>query len=461
VPVITTMSRRLFSVVVTRVRGWALWSLPVAARGYVVGVPLLAAAGLAVAAARTQWRIEQAGVFLLLLACAAAMLEATRDVNFPQGTLTRDVQGVWYLAVAVLLPPAYALIAPIPLVAMKQWRLQRGVLHRRVFSIGAIGLGYGAASLEFHGLLAPLAGGVHAATAHPAAMLGVILCVDVTGRFANEWLIVTAVKLTDHKSRVRALMFSRGAAVHDWTATCLAALVAFALTITLLALVIALPVVLMQKRFLMHAQLTAEARMDAKTGLLNAAAWQREVTAELSRTSRFVPPPSVAIIDIDHFKQVNDNHGHLAGDRVLRAIAERLKAQLRDGDVIGRFGGEEFAVLLPRTGTTEARRVAERLRARIDDEPVAIGDGRSDGVLIHVTISIGVAEPGPDGQGLEDLLAAADAAMYQAKHAGRNLVKVLRPLQGSAPAPARDAVPVRETVTQQREEPGQAARAAQ
>jgi diguanylate cyclase (GGDEF)-like protein len=402
----------------------------------VVGVPLLAVAAVVRAAARTDWRPGQAGAFVLLLGCAAAMLEATRDVKLRQDSLTRDLQRVWYLAIAVLLPPVYVLLAPLPLVALKQWRVQKNVVYRRVFSAAAIGLAYGAASAVFHALLARLVGGSAASTAHAVDWLVAIAGAAVTGYLINDWVIVIAVRLTDRAARVRKIMFSGEAVVTDVVATCLAALVAFALSFTLAALIVALPVVLMQKRFLMHAQLTAEARTDAKTGLLNAAAWQRDAATELSRARAYRPSASVAIIDIDHFKVVNDTHGHLAGDRVLRAIADRFTAQLREGDLIGRFGGEEFAVLLPATAATEARRVAERLRGRIADEPIAVGDGRDTSVLVDITVSVGVAELAGAGQDLDELLAAADAALYQAKNTGRNRICVMAPAMAGQVVPA-------------------------
>ncbi|HYZ57678.1 MAG TPA: GGDEF domain-containing protein [Streptosporangiaceae bacterium] len=411
-------------------------------RAYVIAVPGLAAAAIGIAAARTSWHLSQVGIFFLLVACAGAMVEATRDVKLPRDTLTRDLQEVWYLAVALLLPPIYALLVPIPLVAMKQWRVRQNLLHRRLFSVGAIGLGYGVASAEFHSLFEPLLGGPGGAGAHTIGWLGATIGAGLTGWLVNVWLIVGAVKLTDPAARVRAVMFSREAVMTDTVITCMAALVAFALSFSLVAIIVALPVVLMQKRVLMHAQLVTEARTDAKTGLLNAAAWQGESATELSRAKRHWPVASVAIIDIDHFKAVNDTYGHLAGDQVLRVIADRFTAQLRDGDLIGRFGGEEFAVLLPHTAAAEAARVAERLRAHIADEPVAVGDGRSDGILIGVTVSVGVAELGDATQDLVELLAAADAALYAAKSAGRNRICVGTPELARTRVPApRDRGP--------------------
>ncbi len=419
-----TLSRRR-PLTGTSLRHWPLWSLPRLTCAYVIAVVAAAAVALATAAIHTHWRVSQLGVFFLLLASAAAMVEATRDVKLPRDTLTRDLQEVWYLSIAVLLPPVYALLAPIPLTITKQWRVRRNLAHRRVFSLAANGLAYGTASFEFHSGLAPLLGGLPAGTAHSAGLLAAVIAAGVTGWAMAIWLVVGAVKLTVPTVGFRALLFTREAVTTDTVVTCLASLIAFALSFSLAAAIVAVPVVLMQKRFLMHSQLLAEARTDAKTGLLNAMTWHRESVTELSRAQGDWPPASLAIVDIDHFKLVNDTHGHLAGDRVLRIMADRLKAQLREGDLIGRFGGEEFAILLPRTTGPEAGRVADRLRGHIAGAPIAVSDGRDEPILVGITVSVGVAEWASARQDLDELLAAADAALYRAKDDGRNQIHVL------------------------------------
>jgi diguanylate cyclase (GGDEF)-like protein len=271
---------------------------------------------------------------------------------------------------------------------------------------------------------------------HSVGLLGAIVAAAITGWVINVWLVVGAVKLTVPGARIRTLMLTREAVTTDTVVTCLASLVAFALSFSLAVLIVAVPVVLMQKRFLMHSQLVAEARTDAKTGLLNAAAWHRESATELSRVQGPWMPASVAIIDIDHFKMVNDTHGHLAGDRVLRVVADRVKAQLREGDLTCRFGGEEFAILLPRTTGPEAARVADRLRGHIADAPIAVSDGRDEPILVSITVSIGVAELASPHRDLDELLAAADAALYQAKSDGRNRTRVIIPELAGARVPA-------------------------
>ena len=117
------------------------------------------------------------------------------------------------------------------------------------------------------------------------------------------------------------------------------------------------------RRSLMHQQLAAAARTDPKTGLLNATGWQREADAEVARALRTGTPLALLLVDVDHFKRVNDNHGHLIGDEVLRALTAELRRQVRESDVVGRFGGEEFTVLLPGTDDAGAYGIAERLRA--------------------------------------------------------------------------------------------------
>ena len=129
--------------------------------------------------------------------------------------------------------------------------------------------------------------------------------------------------------------------------------------------VFAVPTVLLARRFMMHAQLLAKSRIDTKTGLLNASTWEQEAAAEIARAVRTGTPLALALVDIDHFKAVNDTYGHLVGDKALRAVTDALRSQLRDYDLAGRFGGEEFVILLPHAREADALSVAERLRTHI------------------------------------------------------------------------------------------------
>ena len=124
----------------------------------------------------------------------------------------------------------------------------------------------------------------------------------------------------------------------------------------------------------MHAQLLAQSRIDTKTGLLNASTWEREAAVEIARAVRTGSPLALALVDIDHFKVVNDTYGHLVGDKALRAVTDALRSQLRGYDLAGRFGGEEFVVLLPQAREMDAINVAERLRAHIAALSIPVGD---------------------------------------------------------------------------------------
>jgi diguanylate cyclase (GGDEF)-like protein len=182
------------------------------------------------------------------------------------------------------------------------------------------------------------------------------------------------------------------------------------------ALIAVVPLVVLHRAVLIR-HLERAARTDGKTGVLNAVSWSRRTRAELARSRRARRPVAVLMIDMDGFKRVNDEHGHLAGDLVLRRVAQALGAQTRRTDAVGRVGGDEFAVLLPATGVPEALAVAERIREEVRRLPGP--GGRSLSTSIGVAVHPLVAAETADG-----LLAAADAAMYAAKDCGRDQVRL-------------------------------------
>jgi diguanylate cyclase (GGDEF)-like protein len=165
------------------------------------------------------------------------------------------------------------------------------------------------------------------------------------------------------------------------------------------------------------AELHRRAHADPLTGLPNRRAFEEGLAREIARAARASLPLAVLALDVDHFKRVNDAHGHPAGDEVLRTIAACLAQAARAGDLVGRVGGEEFAAALPGADLAQAREVAERIRARVAAEPVAAG-----AAAVPVTVSIGVASLGADAADGPSLLARADARLYEAKRSGRNRV---------------------------------------
>jgi diguanylate cyclase (GGDEF)-like protein len=159
------------------------------------------------------------------------------------------------------------------------------------------------------------------------------------------------------------------------------------------------------------------AETDALTSLRNRRAFDAALHLEASRYERYARPLSLLMIDIDHFKSVNDRFGHEAGDEVLRRVAERVRSCVRDVDTAARFGGEELAVLLPETTAGAAREVAERIRLSIERTTIAFAQNN-----IRVTVSIGLACVPETVAAVDALLATADEALYSAKHGGRNRV---------------------------------------
>ena len=167
-----------------------------------------------------------------------------------------------------------------------------------------------------------------------------------------------------------------------------------------------------------HEEIYRLVTTDGLTGLANRRAFEEAIAREFSRSSRYARPMSLLMIDVDHFKRVNDVHGHLAGDAALRQVGATLRGSIRRDDLAGRLGGEEFAVLLPEIDLPDAVRVAEKLRAIVRDRRVVF-----EGAVIPLTISVGVATRGPGDRQPADLVRRADEALYAAKRAGRDRVE--------------------------------------
>ncbi|MBE1557762.1 GGDEF domain-containing protein [Nonomuraea africana] len=411
----------------TRAGRWPLLAQRRPLVAYLSGIVTLDLVAIGFFATSAPYRWADVLMFAALMACGAVCIEATRRLGMPAG-VSRDLLSAWWLPVALLLPPIYALMAPILLQLLLQLRVRPTVLYRRVFSAAAIGLAGATASVVFHTLVPDVS--VLARGVGPPIMLAV----GCAALFAvlNTALIVIAAHTADPDTRWRDVLWDRESAILDIVELCLGVFVAIACGLNMALLVLALPPVVLLQRSLLHAQLQAAARTDPKTGLLNAAAWQREADTEIVRARRTGETLALLIIDIDHFKRVNDSYGHLVGDQVLISVAATLRCQLRDYDVVGRFGGEEFVVLLPRADISEARRVAERLRTRIGRMAVP-----ADDALITVTVSAGVAIMSIHGDDLIELLAAADLALYRAKELGRDRICV--PAVQAVPSPSPES----------------------
>ena len=410
------------------VRAWPMWEHPPWLRAYIVAV---AAVNLLAVALAIRAGLGSSRSFVLLgilVACEVATVEFTKRVGEVTG-VAKDVNGVWALPVAILLPPVYALVVPGLRLALVQWRIQRSArLHRRIFTTAVLGLAYGAASLVFHGIMGSPQGVTVAPLHHAPVWILAVAAAGVAKWSVDTGLMLPALK-SSYPGKIREMLFTGEALRNDVAELCVAVLVTCAIAVSLLTVVFALPLVMLLERSFGHAQLVTASRIDSKTGLLNAATWEREATAEVARAVRTRTPLALALVDIDYFKGVNDTFGHLTGDRALKAVARTFRIFLRDYDLIGRFGGEEFALLLPHTNARDAYGIAERMREHIATTPLDVGD-LPDGRDVRVTVSVGVAALGApwdtrSGSHITDLLAAADRALYEAKRAGRDQVCVV------------------------------------
>lgn len=401
-------------------RKWAWWQLPGPLRAYVGAVPLAALALIALSAAHTSWHLVDLAKFSLLLGSGLISVIATPRAVFARGGVTKDFIPAWVLPTAILLPPVYAMMTPIPLYVLTHRLARRGIFHRRVFTMGAIGLSYGAASAVFRVFPNPIVAGMTGTGEHVLAWAAAVAACAVIGWLGHDILISLAVKISDPHTRLIKLELDREALQADLAEFDLGIVITIVVAVNPVLAVVAVPTVLLVRRFMMHAQLLAKSRIDTKTGLLNWSTWETEAKVEVIRAIRTGSPLSVALIDIDHFKAVNDTHGHLVGDMVLRAAADAIQEHLRSYDRAGRFGGEEFVVLLPQARQADAVSIAERLRTRIAAMSIPVNEANPDGKRVRLTVSVGVAALDDHTLELTDLMAAADAALYHAKQNGRN-----------------------------------------
>ena len=264
---------------------WPIWTLQDWLLAFVIVVVLADAVVLGLAASSVTLHPRQLLLFAGLLACSAATVELTRRVGENAG-MVKDVYATWELPAALLLPLVYVPLLPIVRMALTQWRIKRAPTYRRVFSAAVVGLSYVAAALTFHGLIRLAPG----AAAHPAShalawMLVAAACAAVQWT-VNQVLIWTAIKGSNPGVRFRDQQFAREPMYNDVTELCVAVIVTFCVASSMIALLFAFPFITLLQRSLRHARLVQDSRVDAKTGLLNAATWERQATTELTRAVR-------------------------------------------------------------------------------------------------------------------------------------------------------------------------------
>jgi diguanylate cyclase (GGDEF)-like protein len=381
---------------------------------------------LALASVPALLRPETLGVFAVLLAGGAVNVELGRRAEGGRTRRNRLSKGLsaWSFAAALLLPLGLAGLVAAVLYAHCRMRGMQVPLWKWLNSWAIVSLA-GAATAR---LLAILPGGTLPADGS-AAELGLLLLAASLFVAIEAGLLLAITWLNARED----LAYHQALRRPDFVATEFAVLASGGIAAILCRywpgfLLLALPGYVQLQRAVLYRDLWNEARHDAKTGLLNSEAWQSVAEDKLEFSRRSGRPLAVLVADLDHFKVVNDTYGHLAGDRVLVRTAEVLRELVRESDLVGRFGGEEFCILLPDVTALQAVRAAERMRRRVREL-------RFPELGLRLTASIGLAafEPPALGVSMADLLAAADRALYQAKEAGRDCVR------GSAAPGARRA----------------------
>jgi len=400
-----------------------LWGLPARARFLICAVDVLFAVAVVVGLITASWRSSDLLTFAVLVGCGMVSIEASLRLVWrgPRaGRAANDLLAVWTIPVVLLLPPVYAALAAAPLLLFGQFRVAKRPPVKLVFSLAAAGLAsYIAATLR-DSVMAGARPEIHSLVGTPGAVALTIACVIV--RYAvNMGVVAEVVALTSPAARVRDSFTDLDAWGAIAAEGCTGVLVALACTASPFAVLFAVAPVLVLQRTLLLAEFREAARTDSKTGLANSSYWREVADRALSRARGGHEPLAILLVDIDHFKVVNDRYGHLLGDEVLRAVANGLTHGLRPGDFVGRFGGEEFVVLLAGSDLEQAKHAAERIRSHVAELSVPASNRREP---VGVTISIGVAAFRESGHSVHELLDAADIALYAAKHAGRNCVRV-------------------------------------
>jgi diguanylate cyclase (GGDEF)-like protein len=432
-----------------RITRWAVWSLPARLLGSVLVVELLAVALLVVDALRggvAQFSGHSVAVFAALAAVGVLHTEIALGAERARRRVTPsphvDLSSVWTFAAALLLTPLLA-SGVVAVVYVHQYlrvgRATQRPVHRWTYSTCTVMLAVHAAAgaVVYVGQV-----DLFGSESGLVAIVVALLCYTTV----NTCLVVGVLVLSQPDLRWRQLL-GKGDEVLELATLAMGALAAGAIASSSpLHVVLVLPPLVVLHRAVLVRHLQEVASTDGKTGLLNAAAWQDRAARVLERAERDQGGAALLILDLDHFKHVNDRHGHLAGDRVLSSVAEALRGEVRDNDLVGRFGGEEFVIMLPGHEGMEYDRaellaVADRIRRRIDELVVEIATPDGPLTVNELSVSVGGATYPHDAGNLDRLLEVADSALYAAKRAGRNVVRVglhLHPAGGQSPRAAGD-----------------------
>lgn len=365
--------------------------------------------------------------FATLAICATVHLQLSRRQEERRRSRKRTVQidlvGIWSFAGVVVMPIHLALLG-IVLSRTQRWFVARRPLYRYTFSTASVLL----AAVATHETVTAfgLRSWAQLDVLSSFPEFGILLLAGLVYFAAQAIVIgVGAILLTTSRPTLRIVLGTKDDNELEAVTIALGTVAAILLVNMPAALAIMVAVGVIANRIAEVRQLQVDVRTDPKTGLLNMRGWREVAEREMTRASRDERPCALLMVDLDHFKNINDTWGHPAGDDVLQYVAHALRSATRPSDVIGRFGGEEFVLLLPDADREEASAAGERIRQTISDLHVPTTDKRGGPVAISQrTTSVGVAVYPIHADGLDPLLQAADAAVYEAKEGGRDQVRL-------------------------------------
>ncbi len=405
---------------------WGLWSQTRPVVAFVLLVDSLAVL-LVVLAVQTTADAEDSVRFAVLVVGALLHLEAARGIErlrevAAEGVPYVNLKAMWNFAAILLLPPVLA-VALVVVTYTHCWLrvTRRTAIYRKVFSAATIVLAGATALAVLAAVDPPRLLGL------PEGPLGLFAMLVAATAFwlVNHGLVVGAILLSRPGTRIRTAIGDPSDQLVLAGSIGLGVAVASLMARGSWLVVVLLVSVLALHRAVLVPQFRNASRHDPKTGLANAVFWHEMAGKELARSQRTGAPLGILMIDIDRFKALNDQYGHLAGDEVLKAVSRALQQEMRPYDLAGRFGGEEFVLLLPGVGIGEVGYVAERLRDRISGLAVpVVGLDGEPAQLDGVSVSVGAAVSPADAGELDRLLLAADSALLDAKEAGRNQVRL-------------------------------------